>query len=164
MSANGKARWHGRTLRCAIGRGGIARAKREGDGATPAGVFPVRLVLYRPDRGAPPQTELPAAPIARDDGWCDDPANPRYNQAVKLPFAGRHEVMWREDRLYDVVVILGYNDDPIVPGRGSAIFMHVQAPDLAPTEGCVALDRRDLLLVLGRAEPGSTITVADQPR
>ncbi|MHC8508055.1 MAG: L,D-transpeptidase family protein [Rhodospirillales bacterium] len=138
----------GRILRCAIGRGGVRVDKREGDGAAPAGVWPMRRVLYRPDRLAAPETALPAGSITETDGWCDDAARPEYNRPVTLPFAGSHEVMWRKDHLYDVVVVLGHNDSPPVPGLGSAVFLHCAHEDYAPTEGCVALARADLLDVL----------------
>jgi L,D-peptidoglycan transpeptidase YkuD (ErfK/YbiS/YcfS/YnhG family) len=126
----------------------VTTEKGEGDGATPAGALPLRRLLYRPDRMAAPATRLPAVPLAPDDGWCDDPDDRLYNQAVKLPYGGRHETLWRDDGLYDVVVVLGHNDDPPRPGMGSAIFLHVASPDYGPTEGCVALALHDLLEVV----------------
>ena len=108
----------------------------------------------------PPATALAVVEIGRDDGWCDDPADPAYNRPVKLPYAGRHEELWREDALYDLIVVLGYNDDPVVAGKGSAIFMHIARPDYGPTEGCVALKREDLVELVGALEPGATVEVA----
>lgn len=151
--------WGAGTKRCAIGRGGIGVKGGEGDGMTPIGTFPVRRVLYRPDRISPPQTSLPISAIAEDDGWCDAPDDANYNRPVKLPYAASHERMWREDHLYDVVVILGYNDDPVIAGKGSAIFLHVARPDYGPTEGCVALALPDLLQVLEKLSPGDTIRI-----
>lgn len=133
---------------CALGRSGIRREKAEGDGATPAGRFPLRSLYYRADRLARPQTTLPRHIISTEYGWCDDPASPAYNRHVRLPFAARHETLWREDELYDLIVILGHNDDPPVSGAGSCIFLHVARPDYSPTEGCVALKKRDLLTLL----------------
>ncbi|MGH7013200.1 MAG: L,D-transpeptidase family protein [Stellaceae bacterium] len=150
----GWARWGVWRLRCALGKGGVRVAKREGDGATPAGTFAMRRMLYRLDRGVAPVTGLPTAPLAADDGWCDDAADAAYNRPVKLPYRARAETLWRADRLYDLVVVLGYNDDPPIAGAGSAIFLHVAAADYAPTEGCVALALDDLRRVL--AEAGST--------
>jgi L,D-peptidoglycan transpeptidase YkuD (ErfK/YbiS/YcfS/YnhG family) len=138
----------GRCYPCVLGRAGIARLKREGDGGTPAGAWPLRLVLYRADRVRRPPGALAALAIGRADGWSDDAASPRYNRPVELPRAGRHEALWREDGLYDLVVVLGYNDRPVVRGRGSAVFLHVARPDRAPSEGCVALGSRDLRRVL----------------
>ena len=146
-------------LRCALGATGITAAKREGDKATPAGRFALRRVLYRPDRLAAPQTALPVAPIRAGDGWCDAPGDPQYNKPVTLPYAAGHERLWREDHLYDIVVVLGYNDAPPVAGKGSAIFMHVARPGYAPTEGCVALALPDLKAVLARCGPGDCIHI-----
>jgi L,D-peptidoglycan transpeptidase YkuD (ErfK/YbiS/YcfS/YnhG family) len=159
VHAHGVAEWRGRTMRCALGRSGIAAVKREGDGATPAGLLPMRRALYRPDREAPPATALSCAPIAPDDGWCDDPVDPAYNTAVRLPFARGHERLWRDDHLYDLLVVLGWNDDPPLPGRGSAIFLHLARDRYAPTEGCVALQRADLLALLAEIKPGDAVRV-----
>jgi L,D-peptidoglycan transpeptidase YkuD (ErfK/YbiS/YcfS/YnhG family) len=136
-----------------------AAAKREGDGASPAGVWPIRRVLYRPDRGPAPATALPVAAIARTDGWCDDPADPNYNRPVVAPYPASCEEMWREDGLYDVVVILAHNDDPPVPGLGSAIFLHCAKPGYPPTQGCVALAKADLLELLALAAPGDALEI-----
>ena len=147
--------------RCAVGASGITEDKAEGDGATPVGRFPLRRVLYRPDRVAAPETTLTTAPIDRDDGWCDDPGDTAYNRAVRLPYPASHERMWRDDHLYDVVVILGHNDDPPQAGLGSAIFLHVARPDYGPTEGCVALALPDLLEVLRAADDATHVCVED---
>ena len=135
-------------LRVAWGREGFAVHKLEGDGATPSGLLPLRRVLYRADRVARPGASVPVEPIAPEDGWCDDPGDARYNQMVRLPYAARHEALWRRDALYDVVAVLGWNDHPVERGAGSAIFLHVASADYAPTEGCLALALADLLRVL----------------
>jgi L,D-peptidoglycan transpeptidase YkuD (ErfK/YbiS/YcfS/YnhG family) len=153
----------GHRYRCVLGRGGVRRDKREGDGATPAGCFVFRRVLYRADRLPPPLTRLPVAPIASDDGWCDDPADPLYNQPVKLPYPARHERMWRDDSLYDVVVVIGHNDDPVRTGLGSAVFLHLARADFGPTEGCVALALPDLLDVLRVVAPRDRLCVNPLP-
>lgn len=147
---------------CSLGRSGVVPAERkcEGDGASPAGRWVMRHVFYRPDRETPPATGLPLVPLRKDDGWCDDPASVLYNRPVSLPFARSHERLWREDGLYDLIVVLGHNDDPPVAGLGSAIFVHVRAPDGGPTEGCVALARGDLIDLLAQARPGDRIEIA----
>ncbi|MBE9604816.1 L,D-transpeptidase family protein [Acetobacteraceae bacterium H6797] len=133
-------------FRCAIGKGGIREDKSEGDGATPRGLLSLRRLLYRADRGAPPPNpgHLRLEPIAPSDGWCDDPSSPAYNTQIALPHPARHEKLWREDGVYDLIGVLGWNDAPVQRGRGSAIFLHVARPDYAPTEGCIALSMRDL--------------------
>ena len=150
-----------RRVRCALGPAGVvaAQAKREGDGASPAGVWPIREVLYRPDRGPPPASAIRVRAMAEDDGWCDDPADPEYNRPVKLPYPASAERLWRDDSVYDVVVILGYNDDPPVRGKGSAIFLHICRPGYPPTEGCVAVMRGDLEALLGVARPGDAVEI-----
>ncbi|MDX2224612.1 MAG: L,D-transpeptidase family protein [Rhodospirillaceae bacterium] len=149
----------GRVLACAIGRNGVRADKREGDGCTPVGAFPLRRVMYRADRLAAPRTRLPLTIIRPDDGWCDAPDDAAYNRPVTLPNASRAERLWREDRLYDVIVIVGHNDDPVVPGAGSAIFLHVAADGYGPTEGCVTLALPDLLDVLADCGPDSRLNV-----
>ena len=155
----GTVRWHNRKAPCALGRAGVTTGKREGDGATPAGCFALRRVLYRADRMRPPRTPLPTAPIAPEDGWCDDPNHPRYNRQVRLPFDGGYEPLWRDDHIYDVIVILGHNDSPPRPGAGSAIFLHVARPAYAPTEGCIALALADLLRLLADCTTGDRLSV-----
>ena len=151
----------GRDTRCALGRGGVIPAdeKREGDGASPLGLWPIRRVLYRPDKGGPPPTALPTQPLGPDDGWCDDPANPRYNRPVTHPYPASAERMWRDDSLYDLVAVLGHNDDPPIPGAGSAIFLHLAREGYAPTQGCIALDREDLTTLLALARPGDALAI-----
>jgi L,D-peptidoglycan transpeptidase YkuD (ErfK/YbiS/YcfS/YnhG family) len=137
-----------------LGRAGIAAFKVEGDFATPAGLLPLRRVLYRADRVAPLRAACPIEPISPEDGWCDDPRDPAYNRPVRLPYPGRHEELWRADGVYDVVGILGWNDAPPIRDRGSAIFLHVTTPARAPTAGCIALDLGQLREVLARGLTG----------
>jgi len=114
----------------------------------PAGRLPLRRVLFRADRIAAPATMLPREPLAPDDGWCDDPSHRGYNRMIRLPHPARHEALWRADAVYDLLVVLGWNDDPVVRDRGSAIFLHVARDNYAPTEGCIALALPDLLALL----------------
>jgi len=159
VAAEGWIDWGAGRRTCALGKGGVRPDKREGDGATPTGRFPLRRALYRPDRGPAPATALPCAAIAPGDGWCDDPADPAYNRPVRLPHPARHERMWRDDALYDLVIVIGHNDDPPVAGLGSAVFVHLARPDWGPTEGCVALARADLLELLAAAAPGDSLVI-----
>ncbi len=156
---DGTALWGMRRFSCALGRGGVSATKREGDGATPVGAWPMRRVLFRRDRLPAPATALPVQEIGREDGWCDDAADASYNRPVALPYPASAERLWREDGVYDLIVPLGYNDGPILPGAGSAIFLHIARPGFAPTAGCVALAREDLLAVLADAAAGSRVVV-----
>ena len=155
----GRLSWSGGETRAACGRGGVRADKREGDGASPAGRYPLLELYYRADRMAPPATHLLARALEPGDGWVDDPADANYNRLVQLPYPAHHEEMWRADGLYDLVVLIGYNTDPPLPGRGSAIFLHVARPDFAPTAGCIAISRDVLLGLLGALGPGSMITI-----
>jgi L,D-peptidoglycan transpeptidase YkuD (ErfK/YbiS/YcfS/YnhG family) len=144
----GRLTWHDQTLRCALGKAGVRVEKEEGDGATPAGLLPFRRIFYRADRVPPPRCPMPVEPIASTDGWCDDPTHRDYNRFVHLPHDARHEELWRRDEAYDVIAVLGWNDSPVVKGRGSAIFLHLASPNYAPTDGCVALALPDLSRLL----------------
>jgi L,D-peptidoglycan transpeptidase YkuD (ErfK/YbiS/YcfS/YnhG family) len=155
----GTVRYGAHTWPCILGRSGIVAHKQEGDGGTPVGTFPLRRVVYRADRLPAPETILSVSAIAGDDGWCDDPADAAYNRPVKLPYAASTETMSRDDGLYDVVVIVGHNDDPVVPKAGSAIFMHIAEDNGAPTAGCVALAREDLLSLLRALRPGAALEI-----
>lgn len=147
------------SYRCSIGPAGIVEDKCEGDDATPAGIFLLKSVFYRKDRIKKPKTGLPCAVIETDDGWCDDPLDRNYNRPVKLPYPASAEQMWREDHVYDICVILGHNDDPPVPHKGSAIFFHLAHDDYRATQGCVALSYRDMVEVLAKCEPGCVMEI-----
>lgn len=148
IGADGVMHHAGQRYRAALGTGGTTMDKREGDGATPCGTMALRRVFYRADRLPRPKATVPIALLAPQDGWCDDPADAAYNRFVRLPYPARHEALWRDDPLYDLVGVLGWNDEPVTRGRGSAIFIHLARPDYGPTEGCIALARADLVTVL----------------
>jgi L,D-peptidoglycan transpeptidase YkuD (ErfK/YbiS/YcfS/YnhG family) len=161
VSPSGVARVGEVEFRCALGRGGVKRDKREGDGATPAGTWPLREVFYRADRILRPRTVLSLRRLKRSDGWCDAPGDPEYNKRVKLPYGASAERLWRADRLYDLIVVVGYNDAPVVAGAGSAIFLHVARADYGPTAGCVAFSRTDLRKILKLTDRRSRLVVRE---
>lgn len=160
-SARGKFSGNGVTCRCALGKGGVVQAaqKREGDGASPQGRWRMKRVFYRPDRVDRPVTNLPVVPLSETDGWCDAGDHPLYNRPVSLPFAASHEKLWREDHVYDLIVELAHNDDPVRPGFGSAIFVHLAHEDYRPTEGCVAVAKHDMLAVLALADTNTSLQI-----
>ena len=145
---------------CVLGRSGRRAGKREGDGATPLGTLALRQAFYRPDRLLRPRTLLPISPIRAFDGWCDAPEDRNYNRPVQHPYPASAEHMWRKDGLYDLVVVMGYNDRPRISGRGSAVFMHVAGAGLKPTEGCIALARPHLLRLLQTVSPHTVVEVS----
>jgi L,D-peptidoglycan transpeptidase YkuD (ErfK/YbiS/YcfS/YnhG family) len=134
----------------ALGRGGVRADKREGDGATPRGRFRAVRVWWRADRGLRPRTSLPVRRITQADGWCEDPADRRYNRPIRLAHGKPGDRLWRSDHLYDLIVELDHNVRPRIAGRGSAIFLHVARRNFAPTAGCVALSAASLRRLLGR--------------
>lgn len=162
--ADGVFTFEPRIVRCALGKGGLIAAaeKREGDRCSPIGRWPLRQVFYRPDRLPPPQTALLVAPLTPEMGWCDAPEDSQYNRPVQHPYCASAERLWREDHVYNILVILGHNDDPVVPGGGSAIFWHLAWPDYRPTEGCVALALVDMLDALALAKPGHALEIGPQ--
>lgn len=149
--------------RCSIGRSGVIANKEEGDGGTPKGGFYLRKVFYRSDtiNETDIKTTLPIQVLQADDGWCDDVKCEEYNQHIKLPFPGSHEKLWRDDNLYDLIVVVGYNDYPIEKGKGSAIFLHIARENYAPTVGCIAFNKKDLLEILEQLTPETILTIAD---
>lgn len=150
-------RFEGILYPCSIGRGGLARAKREGDGATPRGRHRIVGCLYRPDRVAPPAPW--ARPIRPGDIWSDDPDDPAYNHLTRTPTPFSHEAMRRADPLYDLVLLTDWNWPRATPGRGSAIFLHQWRKPRYPTEGCIALSRAHLHSLAARIEPGTRLVV-----
>jgi L,D-peptidoglycan transpeptidase YkuD (ErfK/YbiS/YcfS/YnhG family) len=151
---------------CAIGKGGAcaASAKREGDGCTPLGIWPVRGVLLRPGRVTLERTPLiPWRWTRENDGWSDGMDDPAYNRPVLLPHAYSHERLQRDDAAYDIIIVLGHNDAPPVPGMGSAIFWHIWIPgeggSTKPTEGCVAIEREKMDSILPRLAPGMAMEI-----
>jgi L,D-peptidoglycan transpeptidase YkuD (ErfK/YbiS/YcfS/YnhG family) len=155
----GRLAWPGGDVRAAVGRSGVSARKIEGDGATPSGTFPLVSAFYRADRIAPPATGLKLRALAPSDAWSDDPADPDYNRLVRLPHPTHAEPLWLDDSVYDLLVVIGYNMNPVVAGAGSAIFLHIARPDYSPTAGCVAIAREALVGLLPRLGPGSAITI-----
>ena len=153
------ARFRGRRLPCALGRGGVGGKRGEGDGVTPVGAHRIEAVLRRARKGGPPAPGVPARVIGPRMGWSDDPADPAYNGPVARPHVRSHEAMFRPDRLYDLVAVLDWNRAPVVPGRGSAIFLHAWRKPRHPTAGCVAFAARDLAWVLSRWTSRSRVIV-----
>jgi L,D-peptidoglycan transpeptidase YkuD (ErfK/YbiS/YcfS/YnhG family) len=148
-----------RFLPVALGRGGIRANKVEGDGATPRGRFRLVRLWWRADRLPRPRTLLPVRRIARDDGWCEDPADRNYNRPVKLAAGSKADRLWRGDALYDLVIELDHNTRPRVARRGSAVFIHVARPALAPTAGCIALPAPILRVLLARISAKTEIEI-----
>jgi L,D-peptidoglycan transpeptidase YkuD (ErfK/YbiS/YcfS/YnhG family) len=146
-------------LPVAIGRGGIKANKREGDGATPRGVFHLKRLWWRADRHPRPRTQLPVRRIQRTDGWCEEPNDRHYNQPVTVPDGSKADRLTRTDQLYDFIIELDHNTRPRIAGRGSAVFIHITRPGFAPTAGCVALKLPALRRLLAQVGPHTRILI-----
>lgn len=143
----------------ALGRAGLRYRKSEGDGATPRGIWHPLEVFYRADKTRRPHSRLKITPIRPSDGWCDQPGDRNYNRQVKLPYPASHERLWRDDDMYDLIVVLDHNQRPRIQGRGSAIFMHVAKPGFTPTEGCLAFTRQNLHRLITQLTPATRIII-----
>jgi L,D-peptidoglycan transpeptidase YkuD (ErfK/YbiS/YcfS/YnhG family) len=146
-------------IKVALGRGSIKADKREGDGATPAGRYRLVRLWWRADRGPRPETRLPVRPIAAADGWCENPADRRYNRPIRMSPSAPGDRLTRADALYDLIIEIDHNRRPRIAGRGSAVFIHVARTDMTPTAGCVSMPAGTLRRLLTRLGPDTTITI-----
>ena len=156
----GRLSWAGGSAVAAIGRGGVRANKKEGDGATPVGTYPLLFGLYREDRINPLLSRLPMRVLAPHDAWVDDPNDAKYNSLVTLPYPARTERMWRDDGIYDILIVIGYNMNPVIAGAGSAIFLHIARSNFSATEGCIAVARAVLVNLIPLLAPEPSITIA----
>ena len=135
-------------IKCSIGKNGITKNKQEGDLKTPSGTFKLKKIFYRKDRIKFIKTALKKNYIKKNIGWCDDPTSKYYNKEIKFPFNGSAEKLWRKDNIYDLIIVLNYNFNPIIKNKGSAIFLHICKKNYAPTTGCVAINKKDMMNLL----------------
>ena len=136
------------SFKCAVGKNGITNNKVEGDGCTPAGKYLINQVYYRQDRVVLPSTSIPSIAIAKNFGWCDDVSSDCYNKIITFIFKLGAEILYRNDNIYDILVVIDYNQNPVIKNKGSAIFLHIAKPNYVGTEGCVAISMVDLIHLL----------------
>ena len=148
-------------VKCAIGKKGIGYKKKEGDLITPSGQFRIKYILYRKDR-LNISTKLKKKVIKKNMGWCDDPKSSHYNKLVKLPFAYNHEKLFRKENVYDIILILNYNMNPVKKNKGSAIFIHVAKNNFKRTEGCVAIKKINLIKLIKKISPNTKVKISHQ--
>ncbi|MGV7215321.1 L,D-transpeptidase family protein [Bradyrhizobium sp. UFLA05-112] len=147
------------TIPVALGRGGIRADKREGDGGTPKGSFRPRQLWWRGDRHNRPQTFLPTRAIQPDDAWCEDPADRHYNRPIRRGAGQGGDRLTRADHLYDFIVEIDHNTRPRIPGRGSAVFLHLARDNFGPTAGCVSMRQAAMVQLLRRLGPRTRIII-----
>jgi L,D-peptidoglycan transpeptidase YkuD (ErfK/YbiS/YcfS/YnhG family) len=146
-------------FRCSLGKAGIKKKIREGDNITPRGTFKLLRVFYRPDKIKKIKTKLNKIKIKKNFGWCDDPKSKFYNKLVRLPFIGGYEKLYRRDNIYDLLIVLNYNTNPIIRNKGSAIFIHIAKKNFSNTAGCIALKKKDLLILLASIKKKTKIKI-----
>ena len=146
-------------IKCAIGKRGIGKKKREGDKITPKGKFKIKTILYRKDRVSHFKSKITKLSIKKDMGWCDDPKSKKYNKLIKLPFKGSAEKLYREDNTYDIILVLNYNLNPIRKGKGSAIFIHVARKNYRNTLGCIAVSKRNLKKIIKKINKSTMVNI-----
>tara|TARA_B100000575_G_C22760878_1_gene452890 strand:- start:148 stop:645 length:498 start_codon:yes stop_codon:yes gene_type:complete len=147
--------------KCAIGKRGIGIKKREGDLITPKGLYKIKFVLFRSDR-VKIRTKLKKKVIKKNSAWCDDPTAKYYNKLVKLPFNYRHEKLYKKENIYDIILVLNFNMNPIKKNKGSAIFIHVTNKNFKKTEGCVAIKKNQLLKILKEIKASTKVKIVNQ--
>ena len=146
-------------VKCAIGKRGIGIKKKEGDNITPKGKFKIKLIMYRKDRILNFKTKLTKLGIYKNMGWCDDPLSKNYNKLIRFPFAYNAEKLYRNDNIYDIVLVLNFNTDPIIKNRGSAIFIHIAKKNYRNTEGCIAIKKTDLKKLVKKINKKTIINI-----
>ena len=146
-------------LRCSIGKRGISIKKREGDKKTPQGEFKLKYILYRKDRIINLKTKLKKIAINRKMGWCDDINSDSYNKIINFPFKYSAEKLWKKENVYDIIIIIDYNLDPVIKNKGSAIFLHIAKRKYQQTAGCIAVSKRNIKLIASKINKRTKIKI-----
>jgi L,D-peptidoglycan transpeptidase YkuD (ErfK/YbiS/YcfS/YnhG family) len=146
-------------FRCAIGKAGIKKKKKEGDNITPKGIFKITKIYYRSDKIKNIKTPIKKIKIKKNMGWCDDPHSIHYNKQIKLPSKFSHEKLYRKDNLYDLFLVINYNTNPIIKNKGSAIFLHITKDSYKKTKGCIALKKGDLIQLISKIRKNTKIKI-----
>jgi L,D-peptidoglycan transpeptidase YkuD (ErfK/YbiS/YcfS/YnhG family) len=147
-------------FRCALGKAGIKKKEKEGDNITPKGIFKITRIYYRADKINNITTSIKKVKIKKNMGWCDDPNSNFYNKQIKLPSKYSHEKLYRKDSLYDLVLVLNYNTNPIIKSKGSAIFLHIANDSYKRTKGCIALKKKHLVLLISKIKKNIKIKIS----
>ena len=149
-------------VKCAVGKRGIGLKKKEGDSITPIGEYKIKYILYRSDRIKKIQSKLKKTIIKKNMGWCDDPKSDKYNKLINLPYTYSYERLFKKENIYDIILVLNYNMNPIKRGKGSAIFIHVAKKNYKKTQGCVAVEKLALLKILKEITIYTKIKIVNQ--
>ena len=146
-------------FKCSLGKNGVTQNKVEGDKCTPSGIYRLKQVFYRADRIKKFTTNIKKIKIKKNMGWCDDSSSKKYNHLIKIPNKFSHEKLYRKDHIYDIIVVLNYNMNPVIKKKGSAIFMHIAKKNYSKTLGCIGLKKNDLLEILNKVKKNNKIKI-----
>ena len=146
-------------FKCSLGKNGVTQNKVEGDKCTPSGIYRLKQVFYRADRIKKFTTNIKKIKIKKNMGWCDDSSSKRYNQLIRVPTKFSHEKLYRKDGIYDIIVVLNYNMNPVIKKKGSAIFMHIAKKNYSKTLGCIGLKKYDLLEILSKVKNNNKVKI-----
>ena len=146
-------------IKCAIGKNGITKNKREGDLKTPSGIFKLEKIFYRKDRINFFKSSLKKIIIHKEMGWCDDIKSKYYNKQIRYPFRKSAERLWRKDNIYDLIIVINYNLNPVIKYKGSAIFIHICKKNYAPTKGCIAIKKKDMINLIAHIKKSSKLII-----
>jgi L,D-peptidoglycan transpeptidase YkuD (ErfK/YbiS/YcfS/YnhG family) len=159
VKKSGYLKYKNLKFRCALGKAGIKKKTMEGDNVTPEGIFKIIKIYYRPDKIRKIKASIKKIKIIKNMGWCDDPKSRFYNRQIKLPTKYSHEKLYRNDNLYDLIVVLNYNMNPIIKNKGSAIFLHIAKKSYLKTKGCIALKKEHLIKIILRIKKNTKIKI-----
>ena len=159
INKSGYLKYNNLKFRCALGKAGVQGSKREGDNVTPKGTFKIVKIYYRSDRIKKISSKFRPIKITKSMGWCDDPNSKNYNQLIKLPTKYGHEKLHKKNNVYDLIVVLNYNMNPIIKNKGSAIFIHVAKKKYKKTAGCIALKKIHLLSLIKKIEKNTKVII-----
>jgi L,D-peptidoglycan transpeptidase YkuD (ErfK/YbiS/YcfS/YnhG family) len=159
VKKSGYLKYKNLKFRCALGKAGVKKKTMEGDNITPKGTFKIIKIYYRSDKIKKIETLIKKSKINKNMGWCDDPNSRSYNKLINLPTKYSHEKLYRNDNLYDLIVALSYNTNPIIKNKGSAIFMHIAKNSYEKTKGCIALKKEHLIKIISKIEKNTKIRI-----
>jgi L,D-peptidoglycan transpeptidase YkuD (ErfK/YbiS/YcfS/YnhG family) len=159
INKSGYLKYKNLKFRCALGKAGIGKKKIEGDNITPKGTFKIVKIYYRNDRIKKISSKFRLIEITKNIGWCDDPKSRKYNQPIKLPTKYSHEILYRRDNIYDLILVLNYNMSPIIKNKGSAIFIHMAKKNYKKTAGCIALKKANLIYLVRKITKNTKVII-----
>jgi L,D-peptidoglycan transpeptidase YkuD (ErfK/YbiS/YcfS/YnhG family) len=159
INKSGYLKYKNFKFKCALGKKGIGKKKKEGDKITPTGTYKILKIYYRNDRLKKINSKIELNKINKNFAWCDDPLSEKYNQLIKLPTKYRHEKLYRRDNIYDLILVLNYNMKPVIKNKGSAIFIHIARKNYESTAGCVALKKTDLIMLIRKIKKNTKISI-----